>query len=187
MMSGAEIAIGGQGPNHPRNLHSSFSYQLYVLCQYLIVGLWEQSLPVTLLSYLQNITTWDSPMMMMLTHGLWIIICCKHHGEIICFVSKQAARQTLYLLLLHVKALRSVHSGYLGHLRGEEDILHDLRREHVTLCSKVSQETLSHCSLPRLQRFMSVASFCKMSIVSELQFCEVCRICVIVCIMGKNN
>ena len=28
---------------------------------------------------------------MMPTHGLWIIICCKHHGEIICFVSKQGA------------------------------------------------------------------------------------------------
>ena len=76
------------------------------------------------------------------THGLWIIICCKHHGEIICFVSKQAPA-----ILLCVKALRSVHSGYLGHLRGEGEILHDLRREHVTLCSKVFQETLSHCSL----------------------------------------
>ena len=120
MMPGAQIAIRGWGPNHPRNLHSSFSYQLYVLCQYLIVGLWEQSLPVTLLSYLQNITTWDIPMMLMLTHGLWIIICCKHHGEIICFVSKQAAQHSQYLLLLltRVKALRSVHFGYLGHLRG---------------------------------------------------------------------
>lgn len=93
----------------------------------------DQSLPLTLLLYLQN-NLKLSPMMM-LTHGLWIIICCKHHGEIICFVSKQAAASCiLYLLLLLllvylcVKALGSVHSGYLGHQKeGGGGILHDLR------------------------------------------------------------
>ena len=49
-----------------------------------------QSLAVTLLSYLHNISTWSWAPVLMPTHGLWIIICCKHHGEIICFVSKQA-------------------------------------------------------------------------------------------------
>ena len=38
MLGGAEIAIIGHGrPNHPRNLQSPFSYQLFVLCQYLEV------------------------------------------------------------------------------------------------------------------------------------------------------
>ena len=123
-------------------------------------------------------------MMLMLTHGLWIIICCKHHGEIICFVSKQAAQHSQYLLLLltRVKALRSVHFGYLGHLRGGGAVLHDLRREHVTLCSKVSQETLSHCSLVSRDS-CRLRVFCNLSIVSELQFCEVCRMPCSECVL----
>ena len=125
---------------------------------------------------------------MMLTHGLWIIICCKHHGEIICFVSKQAAASCICSsssVPHFVSRLWEISALWVSRPPERGGLFCMIERERVAWCYKVSKKLCLIVLSPSLlciQGFMPFASFCNLSIVSAsvLQFCEVCRICFIV-------
>ena len=126
---------------------------------------------------------------MMLTHGLWIIICCKHHGEIICFVSKQAAAASCICssssVPHFVSRLWEISALWVSRPPERGGLFCMIERELVARCYKVSKKLCLIVLSPSLlciQGFMPFASFCNLSIVSAsvLQFCEVCRICFIV-------
>ena len=136
----------------------------------------DQSLSLTLLLYLRNNLKF-SPMMMMLTHGLWIIICCKHHGEIICFVSKQAAASCICSsssVPHFVSRLWEISALWVSRPPERGGLFCMIERELVAWCYKVSKKLCLIVLSPSLlciQGFMPIASFCNLSIVSALPQC----------------
>ena len=180
MLGGAEIAIIGHGWDqtipgifNPHSLiNCLYSVNIYKL---LCVTCGSKSASYFALVFTKQLEDF-SPMMMMLTHGLWIIICCKHHGEIICFVSKQAAASCICPSSVphFVSRLWEISALWVSRPPERGGLFCMIERERVAWCYNVSKKLCLIVLSPSLlciQGFMPFASFCNLSIVSALPQC----------------